>query len=305
LKENDIPAGSVAGTGRDGRITKEDAIKAVDAKTSTPAPKAEAPAATPAPKASAPAVAFSREVERKKMTRMRRTIAKRLVSAKNETAMLTTFNEVDLTELMALREKYQDKFVAKYGIKLGFMSLFAKACAKVLLQMPEVNAMIDGEEFVYHNYADISCAISTPNGLVVPPIRNVESLSFAEIEIDLPEDSMRWRKRDPHWTPPQGGESLAVMEQRVRQTLNELAERHMGQHIALFAHGGVMDLLYRIATGQDLQAPRSWTLTNTAVNRLLWTPESVSLVGWADTSHLDKAARDEAVHGVRAAYWCP
>lgn len=186
LKENDIPASNVAGTGRDGRITKEDAQKAVEAKASTPAaPKAEAPAATPAPKASAPAVAFSREVERKKMTRMRRTIAKRLVSAKNETAMLTTFNEVDLTELMALREKYQDKFVAKYGIKLGFMSLFAKACAKVLLQMPEVNAMIDGEEFVYHNYADISFAISTPAGLVVPPIRNVESLSFAEIETEL------------------------------------------------------------------------------------------------------------------------
>lgn len=186
LKENDVPASNVAGTGRDGRITKEDAQKAVEAKASTPAaPKAEAPAATPAPKASAPAVAFSREVERKKMTRMRRTIAKRLVSAKNETAMLTTFNEVDLTELMALREKYQDKFVAKYGIKLGFMSLFAKACAKVLLQMPEVNAMIDGEEFVYHNYADISFAISTPAGLVVPPIRNVESLSFAEIETEL------------------------------------------------------------------------------------------------------------------------
>lgn len=186
LKENDIPASNVAGSGRDGRITKEDAQKAADAKASTPAtPKAEVPTATPAPKASAPAVAFSREVERKKMTRMRRTIAKRLVSAKNETAMLTTFNEVDLTELMALREKYQDKFVAKYGIKLGFMSLFAKACAKVLLQMPEVNAMIDGEDFVYHNYADISFAISTPTGLVVPPIRNVESLSFAEIEVEL------------------------------------------------------------------------------------------------------------------------
>jgi 2-oxoglutarate dehydrogenase E2 component (dihydrolipoamide succinyltransferase) len=99
--------------------------------------------------------------------------------------MLTTFNEVDLTELMALREKYQEKFVAKYGIKLGFMSLFAKACAKVLLQMPEVNAMIDGEDFVYHHFADISFAISTPSGLVVPPIRNVESLSFAEIETEL------------------------------------------------------------------------------------------------------------------------
>jgi 2-oxoglutarate dehydrogenase E2 component (dihydrolipoamide succinyltransferase) len=185
LKENDIPASAVAGTGRDGRITKEDAAKAVEAKPVAPAPKAEpASAPTLAPKAS-PVASFSRDTERKKMTRMRRTIAKRLVSAKNETAMLTTFNEVDLTELMALREKYQDKFVAKYGIKLGFMSLFAKACAKVLLQMPEVNAMIDGEDFVYHHFADISFAISTPSGLVVPPIRNVESLSFAEIETEL------------------------------------------------------------------------------------------------------------------------
>jgi 2-oxoglutarate dehydrogenase E2 component (dihydrolipoamide succinyltransferase) len=116
---------------------------------------------------------------------MRRTIAKRLVSAKNNTAMLTTFNEVDLTEVMALRDKYQEKFVAKYGIKLGFMSLFAKACAKVLMEMPEVNAMIEGEELVFHDYADISIAISTPNGLVVPPVHNVESLNFAEIELKI------------------------------------------------------------------------------------------------------------------------
>jgi probable phosphoglycerate mutase len=135
-------------------------------------------------------------------------------------------------------------------------------------------------------------AISHP-GLRERGFGAFEGKTFAEIEKDLPEDSMRWRKRDPLWTPPQGGESLSVMEQRVRQTLDELAAKHVGQHIALFAHGGVMDLLYRIATGQDLQAPRSWTLTNTAVNRLLWTPESVSLVGWADTSHLDEATRDE------------
>ena len=113
---------------------------------------------------------------------MRRTIANRLVKAKNETAMLTTFNEVDLTEVMALRNKVQDRFVAKHGIKLGFMSIFAKACAQVLMQMPEVNAKIDDTDLVYHEYADISIAISTPNGLVVPPVRNVESLSFAEIE---------------------------------------------------------------------------------------------------------------------------
>jgi 2-oxoglutarate dehydrogenase E2 component (dihydrolipoamide succinyltransferase) len=116
---------------------------------------------------------------------MRRTIARRLVSAKNSTAMLTTFNEVDLTEVMALRNRYQDRFVAKYGIKLGFMSIFAKACAKVLLEMREVNAMLDGEDLIYHNYVDIAIAISTPNGLVVPPIQNVESLNFAEIEFKI------------------------------------------------------------------------------------------------------------------------
>jgi 2-oxoglutarate dehydrogenase E2 component (dihydrolipoamide succinyltransferase) len=178
LDEGGVAASKVAGTGRDGRITKDDAVKAVEQKP-TPAP-VSAPAA---PKA-AP-TAFSRGIERKKMSRMRRTIAKRLVSAKNETAMLTTFNEVDMTGIMALREKYQDKFVAKYGIKLGFMSLFAKACAKVLMAMPEVNAQIDGEDTIYHDFVDISIAISTPNGLVVPPIRNVESLNFAEIELAL------------------------------------------------------------------------------------------------------------------------
>lgn len=119
------------------------------------------------------------------MSRMRRTIARRLVSAKNNTAMLTTFNEVDMSAVIALREKYQEAFVKKYGIKLGFMSIFAKACAKVLLEMPDVNAFIDGDDIVYHDYADISIAISTPNGLVVPPIRNVESLDFHEIELQL------------------------------------------------------------------------------------------------------------------------
>jgi len=118
---------------------------------------------------------------------MRRTIAKRLVSAKNNTAMLTTFNEVDMTGVMELREKYQEAFVKKYGIKLGFMSIFAKACAKVLLEMPDVNASIDGDDVIYHDFADISIAISTPNGLVVPPLRNVESLKFSDIEFKLKE----------------------------------------------------------------------------------------------------------------------
>ena len=104
---------------------------------------------------------------------------------------------------------------------------------------------------------------------------------------------MRWRKRDPHWEPPKGGESLIVLDQRIRTTLNTLAAKHPGEHIAVFEHGGVMDILYRIATGQDLLAPRTWALPNTAINRLLWTPESISLVGWADTSHLNDVAQDE------------
>jgi len=201
LSEGGLPAEQVAGTGRDGRITKEDAQKAVDNKpgkttqvppADTPAPITTAPAAT-APAATAPAFAeasagkpaFSRNERRERMSRMRRTIAKRLVSAKNNTAMLTTFNEVDMSAVMALREKYQEAFVKKYGIKLGFMSIFAKACAKVLLEMPDVNASIEGEEVIYHDFADISIAISTPNGLVVPPLRNVESLSFSDIEFKL------------------------------------------------------------------------------------------------------------------------
>ncbi len=193
LKENDIPAAAVKGSGREGRITKEDALKAIAEKpapASTPAPSAP-PAASARP--TSPAAAFSRGEERRKMTRMRRTIAKRLVSAKNETAMLTTFNEVDMSAVMALREKYQEKFQAKYGIKLGFMSIFAKACAKVLLEMPDVNAHIDGDDLIYHNYVDISFAISTPNGLVVPPVRNVESLGFADIELQLKDLSTKAR----------------------------------------------------------------------------------------------------------------
>ena len=175
LEEKGIPANSIQGSGKDGRITKTDAAQAV------PAKQQDQPSVV---KVSAP-THFSRTEERKKMSRMRRTIAKRLVSAKNETAMLTTFNEVDLTAIMQIRDKYQEKFVAKYGIKLGFMSIFAKACAKVLMEMPEINARIDGEELVLPNYADISFAISTPNGLVVPPIKNIESLSFADIELAL------------------------------------------------------------------------------------------------------------------------
>ena len=186
---------NIEGTGRDGRITKDDAVKAAQvqavapAAPPVPAAKTEAPKTeakpTAAPSVQMPIEAFSRNMRREKMSRMRQTIAKRLVSAKNNTAMLTTFNEVDMTAVMALREKYQDKFVKKYGVKLGFMSIFGKACAKVLMEMPDVNAMIDGTDTIYHDFVDISMAISTPNGLVVPPIKNVESLNFAQFELNL------------------------------------------------------------------------------------------------------------------------
>lgn len=181
LEEGSVAASAVSGTGRDGRITKDDAQKAVAEKAAEPAPKKEsAPAAAPAPTA-AP-TNFGRNERREKMTRMRRTIASRLVSAKNNTAMLTTFNEVDMTAIFDLRAKYQDAFLKKYGIKLGFMSIFAKACAKVLMEMPEVNARLEDDHIVYHEFADISIAISTPTGLVVPPVHNVESMNFAQIE---------------------------------------------------------------------------------------------------------------------------
>ncbi|HOY13976.1 MAG TPA: 2-oxoglutarate dehydrogenase complex dihydrolipoyllysine-residue succinyltransferase [Saprospiraceae bacterium] len=191
MRENDLKAEEVAGSGREGRITKDDAIKAAADKTAAPQAKTE-PEAPAAPKAS-PTVAGDRSDRREKMSRMRRTIASRLVSAKNNTAMLTTFNEVDMSGIMQLREKYQDQFVAKYGIKLGFMSLFAKACAKVLLEMPDVNAFIDENDLVYHDYVDISFAISTPTGLVVPPIHNVDKLKFHEIESKLKDLAVKAR----------------------------------------------------------------------------------------------------------------
>ncbi len=180
MREKNIPAGEIQGTGRDGRITPSD-VEAADHQRGKD--NIQPPKSSPA----TPASLFSRQERVEKMSRMRRTIARRLVSAKNNTAMLTTFNEVDMSAIFALREQYQDAFVKKYGIKLGFMSLFAKACAKILLEMPEVNAFIDGEDLVYHDYADISIAISTPNGLVVPPVRNVESLALHEIEFVIKE----------------------------------------------------------------------------------------------------------------------
>lgn len=184
MRENNISSSDISGSGKDGRITKEDAVKAVEQKSTQPDTAPLSETVSKAPQAAAQ-MKGERHVRVEKMSRMRRTIAARLVSAKNQTAMLTTFNEVDLSAVMELRKKYQDKFVEKHGIKLGFMSLFAKACAKVLMEMPDVNAMIDGTDIIYHDYVDISIAISTPTGLVVPPLHNVESLGFHEIEYKI------------------------------------------------------------------------------------------------------------------------
>jgi probable phosphoglycerate mutase len=116
--------------------------------------------------------------------------------------------------------------------------------------------------------------------------------TFAQIEAELPEDALRWRKRDPHYAP-EGGESLNSLRTRIDNTVHRLAARHPGELVVLVAHGGVLDVIYRLATGQEIQAPRTWQLANAAINRLLWTPQGLSLVGWADTQHLDNAARDE------------
>jgi 2-oxoglutarate dehydrogenase E2 component (dihydrolipoamide succinyltransferase) len=181
LREENISPSDVIGTGKEGRITKADAQEAASK------PSAKAPDSVPSPSSSVSTALFGRVDRREKMSRMRRTIARRLVSAKNNTAMLTTFNEVDMSGIIKLRKKYQEDFVAKYDIKLGFMSIFAKACTQALLEKPEVNAHIDGDDLIFHDYVDISIAISTPTGLVVPPIHNVESLRFDEIESKIKE----------------------------------------------------------------------------------------------------------------------
>lgn len=186
LREGDVPAANVQGTGKEGRIIKDDAVKAVENKATTTNTANASTTTTAEIKTSTIILPQGlRSERREKMSRMRRTIATRLVSAKNQTAMLTTFNEADMSGIMALRDKYQDAFVAKYGIKLGFMSIFCKACAQVLLQMPDVNAKIEENDIVYHDFVDISVAISTPTGLVVPPIHNVESLGFSDIEFKI------------------------------------------------------------------------------------------------------------------------
>lgn len=188
LAEKGVNTASVSGTGIAGRITKEDALLAEKVSENPQAPKemlgTVAPAAKPAvtaPKAE-PVVAGARSDRREKMSSLRKTVARRLVAVKNETAMLTTFNEVDMSPIMEIRSKYKDKFKEKYGVGLGFMSFFTKAVCEALKDWPAVGARIEGEEVVYSNFADISIAVSAPKGLVVPVIRNAESMSLAEIE---------------------------------------------------------------------------------------------------------------------------
>lgn len=187
LDEKGIPANQVAGSGVGGRITKEDAMKAQPSSKTEPAKQTTA--------AGPPVIAGggSRNQRREKMTSLRKTIARRLVAVKNETAMLTTFNEVDMKPIMDMRAKYKDKFKEKYGVGLGFMSFFTKAVCQALKEWPAVNAQIDGDEIVYHDYCDISIAVSTPRGLVVPVIRNAESLTFDQIEAEIARLAARGR----------------------------------------------------------------------------------------------------------------
>lgn len=169
MAENKLKSADVKGTGGGGRITKKDVLAALAAPGRINGGE------------------INRNDDRKKMSNLRKTVSRRLVEAKNSTAMLTTFNEVDMTNIMAIRNKYKDTFKEQHGVNLGFMSFFTKACCYALLEWPAVNAYIDGDEIVYHDYCDISIAVSAPKGLVVPVIRNAESLGMHEIELTVKE----------------------------------------------------------------------------------------------------------------------
>ena len=175
--EHGIDPGSVKGTGKDGRLTKEDVVSAAQNKSAAPAPAVVgAPAAAPA------APTGDRGEERVRMTRLRQTIARRLKSAQDTAALLTTFNDCDMSAVIAARDRFKEAFEKKHGVKLGFMSFFAKAACLAIRDIPSVNAQIDGEEIVYFPYVDLSVAVSAPNGLVVPVVRNVDTMGFAAIE---------------------------------------------------------------------------------------------------------------------------
>ncbi|MEM6374327.1 MAG: 2-oxoglutarate dehydrogenase complex dihydrolipoyllysine-residue succinyltransferase, partial [Pseudomonadota bacterium] len=200
MAEAGISPDAVSGTGRDGRVMKDDVAKAVAAASVAP------PAAPIAPTPRAPVAANdeARE-ERVKMTRLRQTIARRLKDSQNTAAMLTTYNEVDMTEVMALRSEYKDLFLKKHGVKLGFMSFFTKACCHALKEVPEVNAEIDGTDIVYKNFVHMGVAAGTPTGLVVPVIRDADAMSFADIEKAIAEKGARARDGKLSMAEMQGG----------------------------------------------------------------------------------------------------
>ncbi len=193
LAERGIDPADVNGSGAGGKIMKEDALKAQKPAPSEKPAASAAPAQPVKPVVSAPAPSGDRGQRREKLSSLRKTIAKRLVSVKNETAMLTTFNEVDMKPVMDLRSKFKDKFKEKHEVGLGFMSFFTKAVTVALKDFPVVNAYIDGDELILNDYADVSIAVSTPRGLVVPVIRNAEKLSFAEIEKEIIRLALRAR----------------------------------------------------------------------------------------------------------------
>jgi 2-oxoglutarate dehydrogenase E2 component (dihydrolipoamide succinyltransferase) len=185
MADHGVSPQAVTGTGKAGQVTKADVLKVIEGGAAKPAPAAAPapapkPAAIPAPM---PVPAGTRAVERQKMTRLRQTIARRLKEAQNTAAILTTFNEIDMSAVMALRTKYKDAFEKRHGgVRLGFMGFFVKACVAALREFPAVNAAIEGEEIIFHHYMDIGIAVSAPSGLVVPVLRNAETLSIAEIE---------------------------------------------------------------------------------------------------------------------------
>jgi len=207
MAEKGLSPDQVKGTGKDGRIMKEDVMRGPEKKAEAPK---SAPASAPSPEpVSVPrgpvsAADASRE-ERVKMTRLRQTIARRLKDAQNTAAMLTTYNEVDMTGVMELRNEYKDLFLKKHGVKLGFMSFFTKACCHALMEVPEVNAEIDGTEVVYKHYVHMGIAVGTPNGLVVPVLRDADQMSFAAIEKKINELGARARDGKLSMAEMQGG----------------------------------------------------------------------------------------------------
>ena len=201
MAEAGLSPSQVTGTGRDGRIMKDDVARAVAGAASA---AAAAPAPAAAPRAPVPADDAARE-ERVKMTRLRATIARRLKDAQNTAAMLTTYNEVDMSGIMELRNAYKDQFEKKHGVKMGFMSFFVKACCHALKEVPEVNAEIDGQDIVYKNYVHMGVAVGTPTGLVVPVVRDADQMGFAAIEKKIGELGLRARDGKLSMAEMQGG----------------------------------------------------------------------------------------------------